>query len=557
MRAYRQFLIVMIIVVMLVALVGRLFFLQSSATIEAWLSARGMEGTRGLVSKSVAQRRTATVLDDGRGRIVDRMGLPLAGGWPSLELNTQAYENRGKGVDDAAVQRYPVRPIAAHLIGYVAQYPELLEKLYERELLQGRIQVSDQVGAAGLERTFDRFLRPVNPIRKVSYRDGQFKPMSGMEDRIVRTDNEFYPLQLRTTIDRKLQMKIEQLLAQSDVEEAVIVVLAADNGDILAMAGKPTYDPYHVEPDLGMWNNKAVSAYSPGSVFKTVVAAAALEEGMTYPGERFQCDGVWHNHHLRCSNRSGHGQITLEQAYALSCNITFAKLAARLGPMKLEKTAEKLGIGRKVGWSKDRLETPVGVIEHFNQLDSEQPGQVFDPASNRMDEGVLARTGIGQQDVRMSPLQAARLTAIIANGGYEVKPRAVSEIRMNNNRTFLSFPAYERKERVLSGRTASWLANAMRLTVRSGTGKSLAYLSKIGGVGGKTGTAELDTVFPGGGGDDRAGRSTRVVHQWFTGFTPSAAPKYTFAVLAGNRQPNSPHMATKIAQELVLLLGDL
>ncbi len=589
MSRYRQFLIVILISGLLLGLTGRLFWLQSRTVAESLLSERG------LAYQAVRQRRAEVLLDDGRGRIVDRTGQPLVGypmqallvksalaaedteellqvldierrQWqtfldetrlPALWRRSGEHQPMGLTAQQAErlhrlsqhevkvvpyLQRYLEQPLAAQLIGYIGENPELIMQQYKHQIVDQQIGYNQQIGVSGLERSFDRFLQAVDPISWGIYQDGRSQSVYGLEDRLIHSDNAFYPLTLHTTIDRELQKRIEALLSRYQIQAAGIVVLAANSGDILAMANLPVFDPNQVLPERGLWRNLTVSAYAPGSVFKTVVAAAALEAGLTHPGEQFQCDGVWHEHHLRCVNRSGHGRLTLEQAYAQSCNLTFAQLAVRVGPERLEATAAKLGMGQQVGWSRHKLQTPIGIVERFRQLDAEQPGQIFDAAANRMDQGALARTGIGQQDVRMTPLQAARLNAIIINGGYAVTPRIVSEVLTEHRQVYLTFPLEERRERLLSGRTAAWLANAMRLTAQAGTARVLSTVT--GGAGGKTGTAE------------EGSGSERYVHQWFTGFAPAQAPKYTFTVLVPRRAPNSRHLATTIAQELVQLLGE-
>src|SRR5690606_8311869 len=147
----------------------------------------------------------------------------------------------------------------------IAQNPQLLEKQYAKQVDEHQMSMRSQVGAAGLERTFDRFLQPVDPVSWVLYRDGQYKTLHGLDDRRIHADNRFYPLTIHTTIDSKLQEQVERILSGYSAEEAAIVVLAADTGDILAMASKPDYDPYSVEPEKGLWRNQAVSAFPPGS----------------------------------------------------------------------------------------------------------------------------------------------------------------------------------------------------------------------------------------------------------------------------------------------------
>lgn len=581
MRAVRIVWLMTAVALLFAGLVARLFWLQGRP-----VAVTGEASS--LVRKSVAQRRADVVLDEGRGFMVDRNGLPLAG-IPTRSLlvdpsrsetdvagranatDKEGTEKSGRmGLTDeeafaeldgpirqigqtgpelwrlpgerepvaltdrqvAAVsrshqvslavvpyrRRYDTPPIAAHLIGFVLQ--------------------RDRIGAAGLERSFEAFLRARGNKRLSFYRTATGEPLQGLDVRLVEEGSPHYPLTLALTLDAGLQRQVERLLHEAGIEDGTAIVLDVNNGDILAMASAPAYDPYHVVPEAGLWRNRALMAEVPGSVFKTAIAAAALETGVTAPGETFTCSGRHNRGRIRCHHPGGHGRLTLEEAYARSCNVVFAELALRLGADGLKRAAARIGIGAPAGWRADRWTTPLADLQPFAQLDGEETGQLFDSNDVTTDPATVAMTGIGQHSVRLTPLQVTQWTAAIASGGKLPAVRAVSRVCWNNGRVLTAFPAKSVPAAGFSTRTVRWLKSAMVQTANSGTASMLAGVP--GGVGGKTGTAETG----------RAG----LVHQWFTGFYPVATPRYAVTIVTFNRPADSRHLATATAERLFRLL---
>jgi cell division protein FtsI/penicillin-binding protein 2 len=595
--ARRGFMLLLLFVSLFCVIIIRLLWLQTLTTVGDG------ELVGYLAQGSVEQRRESVVLDQGRGRILDRSGVILAGDqvntllivpqmpqWHDPDLTRKiaaiigvelsVLESQARLTDKPFlayaefqktpvalstkqveqldqiqcpafrvvpyIRRYRKQPIAAHVIGYLGQNPRQLKQLYPKQLEQEILQENDLIGASGIERTFDRFLQGMEPSRYNHFVDGQSEAFAGLQDRLTPPSNPFYPLQLWTTLDGKLQAATEAMLDNIQMKEGAVVVLDIKNSDVVVMASRPNYDPYSVLPELGKWSNRAVSAEIPGSIFKTVVLAAALEDGIVKPGQKFYCSGQWDRYHLRCWVREGHGVLTLEQAYAQSCNVIIAQIAAKLDPGRLEEIAESLGVLHRIGWSTDRLSFPSGTIQSFRQFDGEQEGQLFNRETPNTDLGVMAQTGIGQRDVRLSPLQAANMVVTLLNAGQLREPRIVTEIRHNNNRSLIHFPQHsitrplEKGKNGISPSTARWLTEAMKLTVQSGTASSL--LKAPVDVAGKTGTAET-------------GHEGKV-NQWFIGFTPTQQPKYAFAVLVSNRNVGERHQALAITDQLIRLLDE-
>jgi len=522
-------------------------------------------GDRDLTAASVGQRLRSVMLDEGRGRIVDRRGRPLAGfGAYVLALDrdalkrwadTHALEAEelraliGMSMEQwtamlsssepvvlwekeeepvllseeqiEALRRWPdsglmvvpylvryAKPYyAAHLLGFVSQHPEEVRRIYEQELREGSMRLDAKIGASGLERSLERELRSRGSVTLSVLTDALGKPVR--EPRIRNTNGPYHPIQAVTTLDAELQARVEKLLDERRIEAASVVVLDAEQADVLVMANRPKFDPVHPDPHHKSWVNQAIKQQIPGSVFKLVVAAAALEYGFVSPHEKFICHGEYGKYGFSCWKKGGHGPISFAQAFAESCNITFAEIAKRLGPERIRTMAYRLGIGRTVGW-----EGAVrGRKEPLRQFDMEEPGMIF--AADTIDEGVLIQSAIGQRDVRLSPLQAANMVVTILRGGKLTSPRVVSELKYRDGATMERFPARLMPEGGVTKTTADWLRRMMRETVLTGTGSSLR--DHAWELAGKTGTAQTGNP----------GR----VNEWFIGYGPARDPKVAVAVV--------------------------
>lgn len=427
----------------------------------------------------------------------------------------------------AVVVPYPTRygegMVARHVIGYVSQDASQVERLYREELARGLMTRDTPVGQAGLERAFDPYLQGMNGgkfQRIVITVDGRGNPLPGGYAGLKTVETDEMPLTVRTTIDLELQRLTEQTLDEAGVEKGAAVVLDLANGDILAMASRPDFDPRHVEPTSRAWNNLAVKQTVPGSVFKLVVAAGALEEGLVDADTSFYCPGVW-DHHISCWKEDGHGELTFAEAFAQSCNVVFAQVAHELGADRLEQYAKQLGLLAPVGWHAD-----AGFKGRpLRQIDGEDPGQLFADGTPRHDGGVLAQTAIGQRDVQMTPLQAVYLVATIARNGSLVAPRLVLSLHDGTGQRRTAFAPQHRGEAPLSPETLFMLRQMMRKVVEEGTGSPLKQARWP--LAGKSGTGEVVK----GQTDNR----------WFVGYGPADTPRYAVAVVSIDTPAEQPN----------------
>jgi penicillin-binding protein A len=323
---------------------------------------------------------------------------------------------------------------------------------------------------------------------------------------------------LALTIDERAQQAARDALGD---QRGAVAALDPRTGDVLALWSNPSYDPNRLSSHDGAdirayWEalqedparplaNRAVREwYPPGSTFKIVTAAAALENGMS-PGQTFP-DPVRQELPLTTATIgnfgggtcTGGGSITLTRALEVSCNTTFARIALDLGGDALIEQSERFGLNQ--GWELQLPNPRGGAIP-----------EELDPPS-------AAQSAIGQRDVRVSPLHMAMITAAIGNDGMLMQPRLVSRVTDVAGRTVRSIEPRELQfggGPPISPATARALTDMMVGVVERGTGGNAG----IGGVqvAGKTGTAQT--------GEDRAPTV------WFTGFAPAADPEIAVAVV--------------------------
>ena len=300
--------------------------------------------------------------------------------------------------------------------------------------------------------------------------------------------------------------------------KGAVVVMEPATGRILALVSKPTFDAnllashrfddvtdayrdYADSPENPLVN-RAISGdlYHPGSVFKLVVAAAALESGRYTVGSRFEnlseyilpgtTTAITNSGGRRC----GSGDfVSFESALIRSCNIPFAMMAVNLGQDRIRAQAELMGFGSS-------LEIPLTVASSIYP--------------EEMDEAQTALTGFGQFDVRVTPMQMAMVTAAIANQGVVMKPQLISSV-VASNLNLLSKPQPVVYSSPISRTTAGFLTRMMVDSVEVGVAGK-ANISGIA-VAGKTGTAENGPDEP--------------FTLWFTGFAPAEAPRFVVTVV--------------------------
>ncbi len=249
--------------------------------------------------------KLAAILNTSPVRLYDWLSKLREPGFYHRQGEKLPYRLSGKQLEQLGAMRlegirvlpYHVRykpPYAAmHAIGYISQHPERLETLYGSQLEQGKLKLHDRIGGAGLEKSLDSLLHGIGGVAVSHYTDGVNKPLHGLDMRLVRSENPYYPLKVVTTLDLEIQDQLEHYLDKQGLKEGAVVVLDAKNADIVAMVSRPAYDPYRLDAGGKEMINRAIHAIAPGSVFKLVTEAAALEAGEAELDEMFHCNGEY------------------------------------------------------------------------------------------------------------------------------------------------------------------------------------------------------------------------------------------------------------------------
>ncbi|MGH2795576.1 MAG: peptidoglycan D,D-transpeptidase FtsI family protein [Actinomycetota bacterium] len=361
-------------------------------------------------------------------------------------------------------------------------------------------------GRAGLERTYNDFLIGAGPQDR----------WENIVDDVLGRDRKGHSLVL--TIDPKLQALAEKLLSR---QVGALAAINPENGEVLATYANPSFDPNPLSShDLNVvrstWDRlnghpsepllfrATQERYPPGSTFKVLVTAAALEAGIpktkTYPNPR-ELKLPLTNRTLRNFSGgacAGGGRISMAQALRVSCNTTFAQIGMELGVEKLDEMTQRFGLGAP----------PVGF-----DLPATASCLVAEAGSGcaeaKLDAPQLAFSSIGQFSVRVTPLQMALVAAAASNGGILVRPHVVREIQDFTGKVVQTV-APEPDGPIFSRETADTLRDMMIDVVDNGTGRPAAISSLRGEMGGKTGTAQTGVE-----GEDP--------HVWFIAFGPGIA----------------------------------
>ncbi|HPU44873.1 MAG TPA: penicillin-binding transpeptidase domain-containing protein [Thermoclostridium sp.] len=404
----------------------------------------------------------------------------------------QANAIMDAGITGLSILEVPVRNsedmLAAHIIGYVDEKGE--------------------EGLSGIEKAYQDTLKNGGGVFAGVLADAGDTAMEQFGYRIQDTTG-VGRLNIRTTLDYHMQEIVEETMDLM-VDRGAVVILDILNGDLLAMASRPAFNPSDVGSALKdkaqPLFNRALGEYIPGSIFKIVTAAAALEKGIS-PETSFDCPGyvMMGDLMMKCWNydRGGHGTLNMAQGFAQSCNSCFISLGQMVGKRDIIAMAERLGLGKRTGLYLQGIGEPYGLLPNTMGYTS---------------AAETANLSIGQGDLLISPVQAARLVSVIANGGILNRVSVIDCIVNDQGEKIrnIKSPAWER---VLKKETAEALHRMMMMTVEDGTGR-LADIKGFGGSAGKTGSAETGWV------QDNRG----VLHAWFVGYFPVDNPRYAMCV---------------------------
>jgi penicillin-binding protein 2 len=335
------------------------------------------------------------------------------------------------------------------------------------------------------------------------------------------------------SLERRLQRR-----ARDAFGDATGVAVAADprDGRLLCYLNLPSFDPnsfvgrisqeewdsLRMNPFHPLTDRVIQGLYPPGSIFKIVLAIAALEEGVITPQEKVFCNGRYRlgSHTFRCWRRVGHGSVDLHQAMVQSCDVYFYQLGQRLGIERIVAYARRFGMGQRTGIS----------------LEGEKAGLVPTPEWKRKRfgepwyEGETLVVSIGQGALLVTPIQVVRLLSAVANGGTLSCPRLVEKVEFTDGRVFRETDSHSSASARFSVRTASIVRKALQAVVNNekGTGRR-ARLDGLP-VAGKTGTAQVVRLDVQKDAEGEVPREQRD-HAWFACYAPADEPEIVVVVL--------------------------
>ena len=413
----------------------------------------------------------------------------------------RAYELSGVKVDEDYKRYYPYGTLASKVLGFTG---------------------ADNQGILGLEVKYDEYLQGTNG-KILTLTDARGIEIENAGESRLEPVNGY---DLCLSLDRNIQMYCEQaakkVCTKKSADSVSLIVMNPQNGELMAMVNYPEFDlndPFTLVGDTGesvpaeekqnllnkMWRNQCISdTYEPGSTFKIITAAAALEEGVVKLDDAFFCPGykIVEDRRIRCARTTGHGAETFETGIMNSCNPVFMELGERLGAENFVGYFKQFGL-----LSKTNIDLPgeAGTIMHK----TENIGPVE-----------LATISFGQS-FQITPIQLVTTVSSIINGGTRVTPHFGVSVQDADGNTVKTF-SYETHENICTAETSETMRYLLEKVVSEGTGKN----AKIEGfsIGGKTATSQ---TLP---------RSDHKYISSFLGFAPADNPQVLVLVVINNPQ---------------------
>jgi penicillin-binding protein 2 len=491
-------------------------------------------------AKRALPQQTVTVsLEEQRGEITDRNGIPFTQVGEIHELiifpnsigfNDYAYEIIEE-MTGKSKEHFSGKDITYYTESITNPDPSWIKAiedgvfpgvLYQKSNMRygdsslarhviGYLRKSDGVPLSGIEKVFEKHLHTGSAKQVHAVADAKDHIIPGLGYTLTEPDTK--PYNVRLTLDYKIQEILEKALDKYPDRRHGGLVVDVQSGDILALASRPQFKQY--DPAAAMNDSEEASflaipfeQYPLGSVFKIIVAAAALESGKYTEDTVFNCTGgiqVGNNFFPCYSSTGGLGNITLRNAFAHSCNDTFIKVAMDIGGDAIIQTAEKFGLGKSLDIE---LPNAPGILmsrQHYTG-----PG--------------IANLSIGQGETMVTPLQIADLLTTILNDGQRKELRLVAGLTNSQGELVEvgksgSNTTRNDNNKVITQKTARQLAAWMADVTEYGTAKG-ARDPQIGGTAGKTGTPQVS-------GDPHSKE-----YGWFAGYFPQDSPKYVIVILS-------------------------
>jgi len=412
------------------------------------------------------------------------------------------------------VRVYPNGKVAGQIIGYTGKTGRNPDGIVDNhETLWPETE-----GREGLEQTFNEMLTGKHGEYKLTFdKDGR-----KTSEKLITPPDPGY--NVVTTLDLRLQQLAEKAL-EAKAKRGAIVIIDPNNGDILALASWPTYDPNLFVPSISAEQLKLLqddkdipllprayrSSYPPGSTFKIAVGIAALESRAIQPDDQYECVpsiqiGNVTFHNWKKSNR---GELNFVQALTESCDTWFYQVGIRTGAQPIIDWALALGFGAKCG------------IPLRGEAEGRVPNDQYMKATHgrRLLNGDIANMSIGQGDTQVTPLQMAQAMGVVANGGTLYQTRLVQQVQTFDNQIVTAYQVRAKRTLNLSSETLDELHTGMIDVVNGAGGTAHQASLDNAEVAGKTGTAQWGP------------KNKERTAAWFAGFLPADQPHYAFATV--------------------------
>lgn len=413
----------------------------------------------------------------------------------------RAYGLSGIKVDEDYKRYYPLDTMASTVLGFTG---------------------ADNQGILGLEVKYDSYLQGTSgKILTLTDARGIEIENAG-ETRLEPVNGYDLYISMDSNIQPYCEQAAEKAYIKKQADEVSVIVMNPQNGEIMAMVNYPEFnlnEPFTLIEEMGadgtesadkkqellnrMWRNPCISdTYEPGSTFKIITAAAALEEGVVSLTDQFYCPGykLVEDRRIRCAKTSGHGAETFETGIMNSCNPVFIELGERLGVENYYKYFKQFGLTQKTG-----IDLPGEAATIMHKQENVGPVE-------------LATISFGQS-FQITPIQLVTTVSSIINGGTRITPHFGVEVRETDGTLVETF-SYDKREEICSGETSETMQYLLEKVVSEGGGKN----AKIEGyaIGGKTATSQ---TLP---------RSEHRYISSFLGFAPADDPKVLVIAIINN-----------------------
>jgi penicillin-binding protein 2 len=565
-----------------------LFVIRRDVPVQAGNTLRGeLKNLPGVRIYNELEYNFITRFDNCLKPVTVKSGLPYEA---MVDIDTRTADLTGVNVTPEPVRVYTNGPYFAHLLGYVGR---ISREEYDAD--KAHYDPDDKVGKVGMEAALEELLRG---------QKGASQVVVNSEEKIVKELSSTDPItgnNVSLTIDSQLQISVthalQKGLQQAKVSAGVAIVLRVDDGQVLSMVSLPSYDNnlfssgisqadfdlLNTDPAKPMFDRAVGGVYPPGSTYKMITAAAALQEAVVTPETKIQCPGfievpyTWNErqrNRFRDWKAAGHGIINITEALMVSSDVFFYIVS---GPRQEDRKVKKDDGTEEITWTRyyepwkakpidfnglgiDRLHRyadafglgkPTGI-----ELPGEHPGLAPDPAwkvstypDNPWSMGDTLVTAIGQGYDLVTPLQLANATAAVANGGTLYRPRLVMNVTDPAGNVIQDFKPEVLGTLPVLPQNLGLVREGMRMVVgdRKGTAYNRFTLRSIS-VAGKTGTAEYGEPIA-----MKDGKEVRRSHAWFTAFAPFEDPEIAVVVLleGGQESLEGSTYAVPVADEIM------